>query len=591
MAPSLALLSVSDKTGLVQLGKRLEAFGYTLVASGGTATALRTAGLKVKDVSDITGAPEMLCGRVKTLHPAVHAGILARLTDSDKADMSKMNYNLIDIVVCNLYPFKQTIAKPDVTVADAVENIDIGGVTLLRAAAKNHARVTILCDPADYDTVLREIESSPNKEPSMKTRQNLALKAFTHTAEYDDTISNYFRKEYSSGISQLTLRYGMNPHQKPAQIFTTLPKLPLSVVNGSPGFINLCDALNGWQLVKELKQGLNLPAATSFKHVSPAGAAVGVPLTREQAKVCMVDDIYDKLTPLATAYARARGADRMSSFGDFIALSDVCDEITAKIISREVSDGIIAPGYSQEALSILKKKKNGGYCVLQMDPNYEPDAMERRVLFGLTMEQRRNDAVINQSIFGNVVTKNKQLPVSAIRDLIVASIALKYTQSNSVCYARDGQVIGIGAGQQSRIHCTRLAGDKADNWWLRQHPNVLSMKFKKGVTRAEISNAIDNYVNGSVGKDMDKKDWESKFEVVPPMLTDADRTNWIKKLNNVSLSSDAFFPFSDNIHRAHQSGVEFIGSPSGSNNDTEVINSCNQYNIVMAHTTLRLFHH
>lgn len=378
----------------------------------------------------------------------------------------------------------------------------------------------------------------------------LALKAFTHTSEYDDAISDYFRKQYSSGTSQLTLRYGMNPHQKPAQVFTTLEKLPMKVINGSPGFINLCDALNAYQLVKELKQALGLPAATSFKHVSPAGAAVGVPLDGVQAKLCQVDDLVDQLTPLAAAYARARGADRMSSFGDFIGLSDPCDVATARIISREVSDGIIAPGYTPEALEILKKKKNGGYCVLEIDPEYVPTEIERKMIFGLTLEQKRNDAVIDKSTFANTVTEIKTLEDAALRDLLVATIAVKYTQSNSVCYAKDGQVIGIGAGQQSRIHCTRLAGDKADNWWLRQHPKVMGMKFKKGVKRAEISNAIDNYVNGSVGKDMDQATWASMFEVVPDKLTEEDKSQWIRKMDKVALSSDAFFPFRDNVDRA-----------------------------------------
>ncbi|XP_034247277.1 bifunctional purine biosynthesis protein PURH [Thrips palmi] len=587
----LALLSVSDKKGLIELAKELHGLGLTLVASGGTATAVRNAGLPVKDVSDITGAPEMLGGRVKTLHPAVHAGILSRLTDSDKADMSKQNYDMIRVVVCNLYPFVDTVSKPDVTIADAVENIDIGGVTLLRAAAKNHDRVTIICDPNDYNKVVNEMKNSPDKDTTKATRQTLALKAFTHTSEYDLAITDYFRKQYSGGVSQMTLRYGMNPHQKPAQLYTTLAELPLKVVNGSPGFINLCDALNGWQLVKELKTALGLPAATSFKHVSPAGAAVGTPLSAEQAKLCMVDDLTGQLTPLANAYARARGADRMSSFGDFIALSDVCDAVTARIISREVSDGIIAPGYSAEALEILKKKKNGGYCVLSIDPNFEPQPMERRILFGLTMEQMRNNVKIDGSLFKNIVSKNKDLPESAIRDLIVATITLKYTQSNSVCYARDGQVVGIGAGQQSRIHCTRLAGDKADNWWLRQHPTVLKMAFKKGVKRAEISNAIDNFVNGSVGKDMDRALFESQFETVPAELTPAERSAWAKKLNGVALASDAFFPFRDNVDRARLSGVSYIGSPAGSNNDEEVTKACDEHGIVLCHTNLRLFHH
>jgi phosphoribosylaminoimidazolecarboxamide formyltransferase/IMP cyclohydrolase len=585
-----ALLSVSDKQGLVELAKRLNKTGLELVASGGTATALRNAGLSVKDVSDITGAPEMLGGRVKTLHPAVHAGILARTIESDKSDMDKQGYKMIKVVVCNLYPFVNTISKPGVTIPEAVENIDIGGVTLLRAAAKNHARVTILCDPQDYDKVAKEMESSPTGDTNEETRKVLALKAFTHTADYDAAISDYFRKQYSGGVSQLTLRYGMNPHQKPAQIYTTLADLPLKVVNGSPGFINLCDALNGWQLVRELKAALGLPAATSFKHVSPAGAAVGVPLTDDEKKVCTVDDLGE-LSGLATAYARARGADRMSSFGDFVAVSDVCDAQTARIISREVSDGIIAPGYSPEALELLKKKKGGGYCVLQIDPNYAPKDTELRTLFGLHMEQKRNDAVIDKKLFENVVTTRKDLSEGAIRDLIVATIALKYTQSNSVCYAKNGQVIGIGAGQQSRIHCTRLAGDKANLWWLRHHPRVLGMQFKKGVKRAEQSNCIDNYVGGTVGKDMEVDAWKANYDNAPALFTEGERKEWIEKLKGVSISSDAFFPFRDNIDRAYQSGVEFIASPSGSNNDAAVIEACNEHNIALAHTTLRLFHH
>ncbi|XP_068631195.1 bifunctional purine biosynthesis protein ATIC [Battus philenor] len=588
----LALLSVSDKTGLLPLAKCLSDIGLGLVGSGGTAAALRNAGLKVHDVSDITGAPEMLGGRVKSLHPAVHAGILSRLTDSDQEDMKKQKFDMISVVVCNLYPFVETVSKPDVTVADAVENIDIGGVTLLRAAAKNHDRVTVICDPADYDAIIGELKNNKDHQTSSDTRQKLALKAFTHTSEYDLAISDYFRKQYSAGRSQLTLRYGMNPHQKPAQVFTTRDSLPLTTLNGSPGFINLCDALNAWQLVKELKEALGLPAATSFKHVSPAGAAVGLALSPEEASVCMVSDLLPKLSPLACAYARARGADRMSSFGDFIALSDVCDEITARIISREVSDGIVAPGYTTEALEILKKKKGGNYCVLQMDPDYSPSLMEQKTIFGLTLEQRRNDAKISGDLYQNIVTKNKQLPESAVRDLIVATIALKYTQSNSVCFARDGQVIGIGAGQQSRIHCTRLAGGKAALWWARRHQRVLDMRFRAGVTRAVQANAIDNYVNGTVGTDLPLEQWNTLFEgKAPELLTEAERVDWLKKLDKVALASDAFFPFRDNIDRAVQCGVEYIGSPSGSNNDQEVIEACNEHNIILCHTNLRLFHH
>ncbi|CAJ0917098.1 unnamed protein product [Ranitomeya imitator] len=381
-------------------------------------------------------------------------GILARSTPEDQADLTRLAFSYVRVVVCNLYPFVKTVSASGVTVEEAVEQIDIGGVTLLRAAAKNHARVTVVCDPSDYDSIANEMEKSEQKDTTLESRCQLALKAFTHTAQYDDAISDYFRKQYSKGVSQLPLRYGINPHQVPAQIFTRGPRLPLTVLNGSPGFINLCDALNGWQLVRELKNALGLPGATSFKHsfdadlvisLSTTRAAVGVPLTEEEAQVCMVHDLFATLTPLACAYARARGSDRMSSFGDFIAISDVCDVPTAKIISREVSDGIIAPGYDEEALKILSKKKNGNYCVLQMDSTYEPDNTEIRTIFGLQLEQRRNDAVVDGSLFRNLVTAkkewlssdlnsdfdedySKQLSnsrnTSAIRDLIVATIAL-----------------------------------------------------------------------------------------------------------------------------------------------------------------------
>ncbi|XP_073409325.1 bifunctional purine biosynthesis protein ATIC [Dendrobates tinctorius] len=586
----LALFSVSDKTGIVEIAQRLSALGLSLVASGGTAKCLRDAGLTVRDVSELTGFPEMLGGRVKTLHPTIHGGILARSTPEDQADLTRLGFSYVRVVVCNLYPFVKTVSASGVTVEEAVEQVDIGGVTLLRAAAKNHARVTVLCDPSDYNNIADEMEKSEQKDTTLESRCQLALKAFTHTAQYDGAISDYFRKQYGKGVSQLPLRYGINPHQVPAQIFTHGPRLPLTVLNGSPGFINLCDALNGWQLVRELKNALGLPAATSFKHVSPAGAAVGVPLTEEEAQVCMVHDLFATLTPLACAYARARGSDRMSSFGDFIALSDVCDVPTAKIISREVSDGIIAPGYDEEALKILSKKKNGNYCVLQVDSTYEPDDTEIRTIFGLQLEQRRNDAVVDSSLFSNLVTAKKELSESAIRDLIVATIALKYTQSNSVCYAKDGQVVGMGAGQQSRIHCTRLAGDKADNWWLRHHPRVLGMKFKAGVKRADISNAIDQYVSGTLEKE-ELEQWKSLFDQPPEQLTPEDKRQWISTLAGVSLSSDAFFPFRDNVERAKKSGVQFIAAPSGSAADKLIIEACDELGIVLAHTNLRLFHH
>lgn len=390
----------------------------------------------------------------------------------------------------------------------------------------------------------------------------------------------------------MPLRYGANPHQRPAQAFVTqLEELPFKVLSGSPGYINLLDALNSWPLVKELSASLNLPAAASFKHVSPAGAAVGIPLSDVEKQIYFVSDI-ENLSPLACAYARARGADRMSSFGDWIALSNIVDVPTATIISKEVSDGVIAPGFEPEALEILKKKKNGKYCILQIDPNYIPDAMESRDVYGITLQQKRNDAIINQSSFKEIVSANKNLTEQAVIDLTVASLALKYTQSNSVCYAKNGMVIGLGAGQQSRIHCTRLAGDKADNWWLRQHPKVLAFKWAKGVKRPDKSNAIDLYVTGQIPEeDPEKSEYESKFAEIPTPLTPEERKEWLSKLNNVSLSSDAFFPFPDNVYRAVKSGVKYIAAPSGSVQDKAVFAAADSFDLVYVENPIRLFHH
>ncbi|KAG0267768.1 Bifunctional purine biosynthesis protein ade10 [Actinomortierella ambigua] len=589
MTKRIAILSVYDKTGLIDLAKELIALDFRILASGGTSKAIQNAGLPVEDVSAITKAPEILGGRVKTLHPAVHGGILARDIPSDEADLTAQAIEKVDIVACNLYPFKETVARPNVTIPEAVEEIDIGGVTLLRAAAKNHVRVSILSDPKDYAKVISELKQ--HKKVTEETRQLLALKAFNQTSEYDEAIANYLRQQYAAGTQQLTLRYGANPHQKPAQVFVKHGDLPIKVLSGSPGYINLLDALNAWPLVKELTQALGLPAAASFKHVSPAGAAVGVPLSEVEKKVYQVDDFKTPLTPVAAAYARARGADRMSSFGDWIAVSTTVDLATAKIISREVSDGIIAPGYDADALELLQKKKAGKYCVLQMDPAYEPAEVESRTVYGLTLQQKRNDAKIDASLFKNLVSKNKDLPESAIRDLIVATIALKYTQSNSVCYAKNGMIVGLGAGQQSRIHCTRLAGDKADNWWLRHHPKVLAFDWKKETKRADKSNAIDLYVTNQIGEGEARAAWESVFNTVPAPLTAEEREAHMKLFDDVVLSSDAFFPFKDNLFRARQSGVKYVAAPSGSVQDAVVIEAADALGMTLSHTTLRLFHH
>jgi len=393
-------------------------------------------------------------------------------------------------------------------------------------------------------------------------------------------------------MKELALKYGCNPNQKPSRIYMQEGELPITVLNGRPGYINLLDALNSWQLVKELKEATGLPAAASFKHVSPAGAAVGLPLNDILKKVYFVDDLKVELSPLACAYARARGADRMSSYGDFIALSDVCDEATALIIKREVSDGVIAPGYTPEALAILQEKRKGTYNVIEIDENYKPVELETKMVYGVTFEQGRNEIQLNgEELFANIPTKNKNFSEEAKRDLMIALITLKYTQSNSVCYVKDGQAIGIGAGQQSRIHCTRLAGSKADIWWLRQNPKVMNLPFKAGIGRADRDNTIDIYISEDSEDVLKDGAWQQFFTEQPEPLSREEKKEWIAKNNKVALGSDAFFPFGDNIERAHKSGVEFIAQAGGSVRDDNVIDTCDKYNIAMAFTGIRLFHH
>ena len=392
-------------------------------------------------------------------------------------------------------------------------------------------------------------------------------------------------------MNELELKYGCNPNQKPSRIYMEDGSdLPVTVLNGKPGYINFLDAFNGWQLVKELKAATGLPAATSFKHVSPAGAAVGLPLSEVESKIYWVDDLGE-LSPLACAYARARGADRMSSFGDFISLSDVCDESTARIIKREVSDGVIAPGYTDEALAILKAKKNGNYNVIQIDPDYVPAPIEHKQVFGITFEQGRNELKIDDELLSNVVTDNKEIPESAKIDLAIALITLKYTQSNSVCFAKGGQAIGIGAGQQSRIHCTRLAGLKADNWFLRQSPQVMGLQFVDGLGRADRDNAIDVYMGDEYEDVLKEGEWQKRFKVKPEVFTAEQKKAWLAQNTDVVLGSDAFFPFSDNIERAHKSGVKYIAQPGGSVRDDLVIECADKYDMVMVFTGIRLFHH
>ena len=392
-------------------------------------------------------------------------------------------------------------------------------------------------------------------------------------------------------MKELELKYGCNPNQKPSRIYMENGELPIKVLNGKPGYINFLDAFNGWQLVSELKKATGLPAATSFKHVSPAGAAVGLPLSEVERKIYWVDDMDVEFTPLANAYIRARGADRMSSFGDFISLSDVCDKETALVIKREVSDGVIAPGYTEEALEILKAKKKGNYNVIEIDPSYVPAPIEHKEVFGITFEQGRNELVIDEHFFDNIVTENKEIPDSAKMDLAISMITLKYTQSNSVCYVKGGQAIGIGAGQQSRIHCTRLAGSKADNWWLRQSPQVLGLQFLDKIGRADRDNAIDLYIGEDYMDVLADGAWENIFKVKPEVFTSEEKRAWLDKNTDVALGSDAFFPFGDNVERAHKSGVKYIAQPGGSIRDDHVIDTCNKYGIAMAFTGIRLFHH
>lgn len=393
-------------------------------------------------------------------------------------------------------------------------------------------------------------------------------------------------------MKELELKYGCNPNQKPSRIFATEGELPIEVLNGRPGYINFLDALNSWQLVKELKEATGMPAAASFKHVSPAGAAIGLPLSETLKKIYFVDDVEFELTPLASAYARARGADRMCSYGDFCALSDTCDEATARLINREVSDGVIAPDYTPEALEILKKKRKGNYNVIKIDPIYKPTPIERKQVFGITFEQGRNEIRLDDpKLFENIPTTNKIFPEEARRNLVIALITLKYTQSNSVCYVKDGQAIGIGAGQQSRIHCTRLAGNKADEWWLRQCPKVMNLPFKDGIRRADRDNSINIYISDEYEDLLQEGTWQLFFTEKPEPLTLAERKAWIAQNKQVALGSDAFFPFGDNIERAHKSGVEYIAQAGGSIRDDHVIETCNKYGIAMAFTGVRLFHH
>jgi len=578
-----------------------------LLSTGGTAKKLRDSGLEVQDVSDYTGSAECLDGRVKTLHPKIHGGLLGvRGNAKHEADMETHGIGKIDMTILNLYPFEQTVAKPNATFEQCIENIDIGGPSMLRSTAKNHAFTTIVTSPDQYSEVMAEMEANGGNGTTLALRRKFAARAYSLSAAYDGAISTWFNVQLGNttdGIvtraykNEFPLKYGCNPHQKPSNIsslMTNSDGLPFEVLNGTPGYINLLDAANAWQLVKELKEATGLAAASSFKHVSPAGAAVAVPLSPTE---CMAYEITPEaaanLTPSALAYLKARNADPMCSFGDFAAVSDVVDEATALILKKEVSDGIVAPGFTKEALTILKSKKGGRFIVLQANNDYTPNEVEYREVYGMTFSQKRNDIIIGKEhMTKNVVTKDgaTRLTENAIVDMIVASICIKYTQSNSVGFAKDGMMVGVGAGQQSRVDCVKLAGRKVGVWSLRQHPKVLNLPFREGLKRQERVNARVRYIEGDFTAE-ERVRWEAQFTTVPEPLTEEEKNEFMKSADGITISSDAFFPFRDSIDHASKMGVNFVAQPGGSVQDAQVTAACDEYGMVMSMTGVRLFHH
>lgn len=605
------LVSVSDKTGVIDLCAALSARGVEILSTGGTAKHIANAGMSVVDVSQYTGSPEILDGRVKTLHPKVHGALLGvRGNALHEQQMSEHGIKPIDLVVMNLYPFQQTVASGK-SYDDCVENIDIGGPSMMRSSAKNHAYVSILTNPAQYMGFLGEYMSHDGNV-TLAYRKKLATAAFATSAAYDSQIASYFASQVdgasdmiqevlgaNSAVStrvykpEFNLKYGCNPQQKPAAIYAPLgKKLPFSVVNGTPGYINLLDACNAWQLVYELKQALNLPAAASFKHCSPAGAAVYHPLSESEKQAYEISaEKAAGLSNTAIAYIRARNADPMCSFGDFAAVSHVIDVSTANTFKTEVCDGIIAPGYEPEALEILKGKKKGAFIILEADESFTAPMEEFREVFGVTFSQKRNDAIVTPAMLANNVCKDgAPLSEEAKRDLVLASIAIKYTQSNSVGYAKSGQMIGVGAGQQSRVDCVKLAGRKVSTWWLRQHPKVQGLPFKESTKRQARVNARVRYIEGDITK-AEYEQWIQNFTEAPEPLTDDEKSSFLATLDGVSLSSDAFFPFRDSIDHASKYGVQYIAQPGGSVADAEVIDACKEYGMDMAFTNTRLFHH
>jgi phosphoribosylaminoimidazolecarboxamide formyltransferase/IMP cyclohydrolase len=591
-----ALVSVLDKSGLDELGMFFKEKQVHVLSTGGTAKKLREIGCSVEDVADYTGSPEILDGRVKTLHPKVHGGLLAaRGNPGHESEMKEHGIRAIDLVIVNLYPFQEAVRKEG-DFAACIENIDIGGPAMIRASAKNNASVAVATNPSQYPSLIEQMRENDGCT-TLQFLRNMAAAAYALTSAYDAAVSEWFGGQVSSPPSTHTvafqverpLKYGCNPHQLPAGLCSVNGcQLPFEVISGTPGYINLLDAVNAWQLVFELAQATGLPAATSFKHVSPAGAAIGVPLSEEERLVYEVKD--KELTDVATAYVRARNADPMCSFGDFVAISHQVDVATAQILKIEVSDGIIAPGFDSEALEILKAKKQGKFIVLKADPKFTAPEMEYRMMGGLGFVQKRNDVLFARTHLEKVVTAKKEILEPAQLDMILASITIKYTQSNSIGYAKGGMVVGVGAGQQSRVDCVKLAGRKTATWRLRFHPKVMQLPFKEGTKRQDRVNARVRYIEGDLGA-VELAQWKQHFSETPAPLTQEEKESFLQGLSDVTISSDAFFPFRDSIDHAAKFGVKYVAQPGGSVADAEVIEACDQYGMTMAFTDLRLFHH
>ena len=589
-----ALISVSDKTNVDVIASFLVKNNFQIYSTGGTYKTLSQVvdSDKLHQVSDLTQFPEILNGRVKTLHPVIYGGLLAKRDhEFQMKELEDFKIPTIDIVIVNLYPFKNVLEckDDDFTFDDALELIDIGGVTLLRAAAKSFKDVLVISDPSDYNFIMNNFNNL-----SLDVRQELAIKAFTCTRNYDTLISSYLSDGYVVSRHykhEMSLKYGCNPHQNVGNVYSTNNNFPFKVLNGKPGYINILDALNAWQLVTELKSIINLPCAASFKHTSPAGVGTSTPLNDTLKTVYNVKD--DILTPLATAYVRARNADPMSSFGDFIALSDTVDEETASLIKKEVSDGIIAPNYTLEAFNILFTKKGGKYIILRGDINYKNTSKtEFREIYGVGLEQSTNNALTTHDKMQNIVTQNKNLTESAKQDLMLTNTALKFSQSNNVAFSLNGQIIGLAAGQQSRVDCVKLAKRKAEVWYLRQHPKAVKLfsMFKDSVKRQEKVNAVVRYVEGDF-TDLEYNEWKNLFETVPEPLSSDEKTTFLKQLTDVSLASDAFFPFRDNIDHASKIGTKYILQPGGSVADESITKACNDYGMCMVLSDMRMFTH